>query len=168
MLKLKVQYFGYLMRKATYLKRLWCWERLRARGEGNDGGWDGWMASLTQWTWVCVNPGSCLWTGSPGMLQSWGRRVEHWATELNLAFDNCFHSIRYPYGFFRGLLQVFQISFMQFCSHNEKDSYACKCGYMTLLSQKTIINNMITGLQLGLTFLLCLSISKHWLSKQFV
>ena len=37
----------------THLKRPWCWERLRARGEGDDRGWDGWMASPTQWTWVC-------------------------------------------------------------------------------------------------------------------
>ena len=80
------------------------------------------------------------------------QRVEHWVTELNLAFNNCFHSIRYSYGFFRGLLQLFQISFMQFCSHKEKDSYTCKCEYMTLLNQTTIINNMITGLQLDLTF----------------
>ena len=42
----------------THLKRLWCWERLRAGGEGEDRGWDGWMASLTQWTWVWVNSGS--------------------------------------------------------------------------------------------------------------
>ena len=57
----------------------------------------------------------------------------------------------YSYGFFRGLLQVFQTHFMQLCSHKENDSYACKCGYMTLLKQK-IISNMITALPLGLTF----------------
>ena len=42
----------------THWKRPWCWESLRAGGEGDDKGWDGWMASLTQWTWVCSN--SCL------------------------------------------------------------------------------------------------------------
>ena len=52
MLKLKLQYFGHLMWELTHLKRPWCWERLRARGEGDDRGWDGWMASLIQWTWV--------------------------------------------------------------------------------------------------------------------
>ena len=51
-------------------KRLWCWEELGARGEGDTRGWDGWMASLTQWTWVWVNSGSCWCTGRPGALQS--------------------------------------------------------------------------------------------------
>ena len=53
----------------THLKRPWCWERLRVGGEGDNRGWDGWMASRTQWTWVWVNPRSSLWTGSPGVLQ---------------------------------------------------------------------------------------------------
>ena len=52
MLKLKLQYFGHLMRRMTHWKRPWCSERLRAGGEGDDRGWDGWMASLTQWTQV--------------------------------------------------------------------------------------------------------------------
>ena len=62
-----------------------CWERLRAGGEGDDRGWDGWMASSTPLTWVWVNSGSWWWTGRPGMLQSMGlQRVGHdWATELN-------------------------------------------------------------------------------------
>ena len=69
----------------THRKRPWCWERLKAEGEGDDGGWDGWMASLTQWTWVWVNSGNWWWTGKPGVLQSMGsQRVGHdWATELN-------------------------------------------------------------------------------------
>ena len=50
MLKLKLQYFDHLMQKADYWKRPWCWERLKAGGEGNDRGWDGWMASPTQRT----------------------------------------------------------------------------------------------------------------------
>ena len=57
MLKLKLQYFDYLMQRATHLKRLWCWERLKA-GEGDNREWDGWMASLTPWTWVWINSGS--------------------------------------------------------------------------------------------------------------
>ena len=66
-------------------KKPWCWEGLRAVGEGNNGGWDGWMASLTQWTWVWVDSGSWWWTGRPGMLQLIRlQRVGHyWATELN-------------------------------------------------------------------------------------
>ena len=68
----------------THWKRSWCWEGLRAGGEGDDGGWDGWMASLTRWTWVSVNYGCWWWTGRPGMLQFMGsQRVGHdWATDL--------------------------------------------------------------------------------------
>ena len=69
----------------THLKRPWCWERLKAGGEGDKRGWDGWMASSTQWTWVWVGSGSWWWTGRPGVLQFMGsQRVRHdWATELN-------------------------------------------------------------------------------------
>jgi len=49
MLKLKLQYFGHLMRRVDSLEKLWCWEGLGAGGEGDDRGWDGWMASLTRW-----------------------------------------------------------------------------------------------------------------------
>ena len=52
MLKLKRQYFGLLMRGADCFEKTWCWERLRAGGEGEDREWDGWMASPTQWAWV--------------------------------------------------------------------------------------------------------------------
>ena len=67
------------------LKRPWCWERLKAGGEGDDRGWDGWMASLTRWTWVWVNSGSWWWTGRPGVLRFMGsQRVGHdWVTEQN-------------------------------------------------------------------------------------
>ena len=69
----------------THWKRLWCWEGLGAGGEGDDGGWDGWMASPIRWTWVWVNSGSWWWTGRPGVLLFTGsQRVGHyWATELN-------------------------------------------------------------------------------------
>ena len=75
----------------THWKRPWCWERLKAGGEGDDRRWDGWMASLTQWSWVRVNSGSWCWTGRPGMLQSMGlQRVLHdWETELNWTELNC-------------------------------------------------------------------------------
>ena len=67
----------------THLKRPWCWERLKVGGEGDNRGWDGWMASPTQWTGV--NSGSWCWTGKPGMLQSMGLQIvgHDWATELN-------------------------------------------------------------------------------------
>ena len=69
----------------THWKRLWCWEGLGAGGEGDDRGWDGWMASQTRWMWVWVNSRSWWWTGRPGMLRFMGsQRVGHdWATELN-------------------------------------------------------------------------------------
>ena len=59
----------------THLKRAWCWERLGAGGEGDDPGWDGWMASLTQWTWVWVNSSSWWWTRRPGVLQFMGLQI---------------------------------------------------------------------------------------------
>ena len=66
-------------------KRPWCWEGLKAGGEGDDRGWNGWMVSLTQWTWVWVNSRNCWWMERPGMRQSMGfQRVRHdWATELS-------------------------------------------------------------------------------------
>ena len=69
----------------THLKRPWCWERLREGGEGDVRAWDGWMASLTQWTRVWVDSGSWWWTGRPGVLRFMGsQRVGHdSATELN-------------------------------------------------------------------------------------
>ena len=67
----------------THWKRPWCWERLKAGEEGDDRAWDGWMASLTQWTWIWASSGRWWRTGKPGMLQSTGRqRVSYdWATE---------------------------------------------------------------------------------------
>ena len=64
-------------------KRPWCWDRLKARGEGDDRGWDGWMASPTQWTWIWASSGSWWWTGKPGALQFMGsQRVGHdWMTK---------------------------------------------------------------------------------------
>ena len=69
----------------THWKRPWCWARLKAGGEGDNRGWDSWMASLTLWTWVWASSRSWWWTGKPGLLQSMGsHRVGHdWMTELN-------------------------------------------------------------------------------------
>ena len=74
----------------THLKRNWCWERLRAGGEGDDRGWDGWMASPTRWIWVWVNSGTWWWTGRPGVLRYMGsQRVGHdWVIELNWGFNS--------------------------------------------------------------------------------
>ena len=62
--------------KSWHWKRPWCWERLRAGGEGDNRGWDGWMASPTQWTWLWVNFRSWWWTGKPGVLQSMGSKSQ--------------------------------------------------------------------------------------------
>ena len=77
MLKLELQYFGHLMWRATHWKTPWCWDGLGA------GGWDGWMASRTQWRWVWAISGRQWSTGKPGVLQSTGtQRVGHdWTTE---------------------------------------------------------------------------------------
>ena len=102
MLKLKLQYLATSCEELTHWKRLWCWEGLGAGGERDDRGQDGWMASVTRWTWVWVNSGSwwwtaragvlrfmgshrVRWTGRPGMLRFTGsQRVGHdWGTELN-------------------------------------------------------------------------------------
>ena len=78
MLKLKLQYLTTCCEEMTYLKRPWCWERLRAGGEGDDRGSDGWMASPTQWTWVWVDSRRWWWTGRPGMLWfMWLQSVGH-------------------------------------------------------------------------------------------
>ena len=85
-LKLKLQYFGYLMRRTDLLEKTWCWERLKAGGEGDDRGWNRWMSSPTQWTWVWASSRSWWWTRKPGVLQSMGlQRVGHdWMTELTI------------------------------------------------------------------------------------
>ena len=72
-------------KELTHWKRSWCWERLRAGGEGDDRGWDGWMASQTQWARVWVSFRSWWWIRRPSVLQSMGlQRVRHdWAIELN-------------------------------------------------------------------------------------
>ena len=82
MLRLKFQYFGH---PKSWLIFPWCWKRLSVGREGDDREWDGWMASLTQWTWVCVDSGSWWWTGRLGVLRFMGsQRVGHdWVTELN-------------------------------------------------------------------------------------
>ena len=81
MLKLKLQYFGYLTRRTDSLEKT----LMLGKIEGGRRGWGSWMASPTQWTWVCADSGSWWWTGRPGMLQSMGsQRVGHdWVSELN-------------------------------------------------------------------------------------
>ena len=85
MLKLKLQYFGHLMQRANPFEKTLMLGKTEEGGEGDNRGWDGWMASPTQWTWVCVNSGRWWWTWRPGVLQFMvSQRVGHnWVTELN-------------------------------------------------------------------------------------
>ena len=99
-LKLKLQYFiSSWCEELSHWKRPWCWERLKAVGEGEVRGWDGWMASLTQWTWVWASSGSWWWTGKPGeQSRTW---LSDW-TELKptiLILNQClFHAVSCSHG----------------------------------------------------------------------
>ena len=75
------------------LKRSWCWERLRAGGEGNDRGWDFWMALPTQWIWVWVDSGSWWWTGRPGMLWFMGLQSRTWLRDQTELTEVTSHSL---------------------------------------------------------------------------
>ena len=84
-LKLKLQYFGHLMRRVDSLEKILMLGGVGGRRRGDNRGWDGWMASPTRWTWVWVDSGSLWWPGRPGVLWFTGlQRVRHdWVTELN-------------------------------------------------------------------------------------
>ena len=81
MMKLKLQYFGYLMRRTDSLEKT----LMLGKIEGDNRGWDGWMVSPAWWTWVWASLGNGWWTGKPGVLQSMVlQRVGHnWVSELN-------------------------------------------------------------------------------------
>ena len=81
----------------THWKTPWYWERLKTGGEGDDRGWDSWMASPTWWTWVWVNSGSWWWAGRPHVLQSMeSQRVRHdWVTKQNWKWDVSYSSIKW-------------------------------------------------------------------------
>ena len=85
MLKLKLQYFGYLIWRTDSLEKILMVGKTEGGRRRGDREWDGWMASPTQWTWVWVNSRSWWWTQRPSVLQSTGlQRIGHdWATELN-------------------------------------------------------------------------------------
>ena len=97
MLKLKLQYFGTWWEKIARWKRPWCWERLKAGGEGDDRGWDGWMASPTQWTWVwasddgqesleCCSPWGCKESYMTERLNWTELKVVAYGNNINLGF----------------------------------------------------------------------------------
>ena len=84
MLKLKLQYFGHLMQRTDSFEKTLTLGKIEGRGEGDDRGWNVWIASLTQWTWVWVDSMSWWWTGRPGVLWFMGlQRVGHDWAELN-------------------------------------------------------------------------------------
>ena len=86
--KLKLQYFGHLMGRTDSFQKTLMLGKIEGGRRGDDRGWDSWMASLTQQTWICVSSGSWWWMGRPGVLQSMGSQwVGHsWVTELNWTF----------------------------------------------------------------------------------
>ena len=115
MLKLSANTLATWCEELTHWKRPWCWERLKAGGEGDSRGWDGWMASPTWWTWVWASSRSWRWTGRPGVLQSTGsQRVRHdWATKLNWIYPKYYHSICNQY---KQSLRCFTV----FCTESSK------------------------------------------------
>ena len=85
MLKLKLQYLATSCEELTHWKRPWCWEGLGAGGEGDDRGWDGWMASPTQWMWVWANSGVHYGQGVLACCDSWGHKESDTTEWLNWA-----------------------------------------------------------------------------------
>ena len=99
--------------KSWLIGKDWYWEGLGAGGEGDDRGWDGWMASLTWWTWVWVNSRSWWWTGRPGVLRFMGsQRVGHdWATDL--IWSELHHLLWYSYPWYDiSILYIKMINFI--------------------------------------------------------
>ena len=133
MLKLKLQYSGYLLQRTDSFKRPWSWERLKAGGEGDDRGWDGWMASSTQWTWVWISSRSWWWRGKPGMLQSRGsQRVRHnwdWTNQTKSSLCKCLA------GWIRSWNQKLQICWWYHSNGRKKkatkEPTVCKVLYFT-------------------------------------
>ena len=86
MLKLKLHYFGHLMQRTDSLEKPLMLGKIEGRRRRDDRGWDGWMPSLTQWTWVWAGSRSCWWTGKPGVLQSMGlqswTQLSKWTTAM--------------------------------------------------------------------------------------
>ena len=103
-------------KQETHWKRLWCWEGLGAGGEGDDRGWDGWMASPTQWTWVWVNSRSWWWTGTD--FQQFDYGVYVWISLCVFCLDSvelvgCAYQYFSPnlLSFWTPFVQIFFLSF---------------------------------------------------------
>ena len=100
MLKLKLQCFGHLMQKLTPWKNPWCWERLKAGGEGDDREWDGWMASPTQWTWVWASSRVGDGQGSLTCCSPWGCKESDMTEQLNWLTDALSHILGHVHATF--------------------------------------------------------------------
>ena len=102
MLKLKLQYFGHLMQRADSFEKTLMLGKIEGRRKGDGRGWDGWMASPNQWTWVWVDFGSWWWTGRPGVLRLMGLQKSdkterlNW-TELNPTFAGGYLGMMWPW-----------------------------------------------------------------------
>ena len=108
------QYFGHLKWRADSLEKTLMLGKMRAGGEGEDRGWDSWMASLTQWTWVWVNSGSWRWTGSPGVLRFMGLQSRTWLSDWTDLYDveGVLMLIAHLYIFFVGIYVQMFYSFL--------------------------------------------------------
>ena len=105
MLKLKLQYFGHLMWRADSFETTLMLGKIEAGGEGDNRGWDGWMASPTQWTWVWVGSRGWWWTGKPGVLHPWVCKESNMTEQLN--WTELIHcNIFFPYNFLFFLFSI--------------------------------------------------------------
>ena len=133
----------------------WCWGRLRAGGQGDNRGWDGWMASPTQWTWVWVNSGSWWWTGRPDVLQFMGsQRVRHdWATELNWTFTSG-KSRHWPW--YSSWVSC-SLGISNTHSHHQgHPMYSNKYTYLGLISKSQLLRKSVNNNQLNSFLLKCM------------
>ena len=110
----------------TLWKRPWCWERLKAGGEGGDRRWDGWMASLAQWTWVWANSGRQQRTGKPGILQFMGsQRVRY-----NLATEH-WHPLEYCSKVIWSVPRLMLLLIVSFLWHNKRTIFGLSPQFLT-------------------------------------
>ena len=112
-------------KELTPWKRPWCWERLKAGGEGDDRGWDGWMASPTQWTWVWASSRSWWWTGKPCMLQSMASHRVRLSDWIELIYNVVFVSGIQQNDSVIHIFILFQVLFSYRLSQNIEQTSLC-------------------------------------------
>ena len=144
----KLQTLAIWCEEPTHEKRPWCWERLKG-GEGNSKGWDGWMASLTEWTWVWVNSGWWWRTWKLGMLQSMGFKELDMTEPLN--DNNQVRRLPWPHicqkHFLQAKRELYQGMFYtdtllgksilsKRCVHTWEDSEICQIWQSKMINQR--------------------------------